>query len=371
MMYRSVRAVSRKRKPMACRSTLPRDGRGRMGNSEPGLLDEYASRTCRAQQATPTIGTKTYRRNGVKGPSKAYPKNHTIPSMTPSVSTSAALTEWPFSSWPAPGRMADRTAALRYGDPTERGVASLPPEGVKGLFEALVDAREDRGIAQGVAAALGFAQGHDQVQEVFRLVAFEGHDPFLVIQSEGVRRVELHRREPVAHFDVFVHHALPGRFREEEPAAGLQERIDEDVLAFSGDDGQALALLVVVGVVVHIDGAFRHREVGVRRREVLAQRAGEDLGGHFLEEFELIADPPEHEVAVPADADRRVGDDHPLAGIVLDGPDELLLSLGPFGFRQAPPGGVDLVEHEIDELAPLQLLLRTSHAYSSLTEPSL
>src|SRR5437879_9188902 len=88
-------------------------------------------------------------------------------------------------------------AALRYGVSMWRGVPSLPPEGVKGLFEALVDAREDRGIAQGVAAPLGFAQGHDQVQEVFRLVAFEGHDPFLVIQSEGVRRVELHRREPV------------------------------------------------------------------------------------------------------------------------------------------------------------------------------
>src|SRR3989454_12651878 len=113
-------------------------------------------------------------------------------------------------------------AALRYGVSTWRGVPSLPPEGVKGLFEALVDAGEDRRVAQGVAAPLGFAEGHHEIEEVFRLVAFEGHDPFLVVQPKGVRRVELDRREPVAYFDVFVHHALPGRFREEEPAAGFQ-----------------------------------------------------------------------------------------------------------------------------------------------------
>src|SRR5437879_7463362 len=85
-----------------------------------------------------------------------------------------------------------------------------------------------------------------------------------------------------------------------------------------------------------------------------------------MDEFEFVADPPEQDVGVPADADPRVGDHHRLAGIVLAGPDQLLLPLGPFGFRQAPPGGVNLVEHEIDELAPLRLLLRTSHARSSL-----
>src|SRR2546422_5028607 len=99
-------------------------------------------------------------------------------------------------------------AALRYGVSTWRGVPSLPPEGIKGLFEALVDAREDRGIAQGIAAPLGFAQGHHEIKEVLRLVAFEGHYPFLVGQSEGERRVELDRREPGANFDVFVHPAL-------------------------------------------------------------------------------------------------------------------------------------------------------------------
>src|SRR5437899_8157747 len=160
---------------------------------------------------------KTYRRNGVKGPSKAYPKYHAAPTMIPSVSTSAALAWWRLSSWPAPGRNADRSAAVRSGG----GDDSLSPEGVEGLFEAFVDAGEDWRVAQGVAAPLGFAQGHDQIQEVLRLVAFEGHNPFLVVQPEGVCRVELDRREPVAHFYVLVHHALPGRLGEEEPAAGL------------------------------------------------------------------------------------------------------------------------------------------------------
>src|SRR2546428_13718822 len=138
-------------------------------------------------------------------------------------------------------------AALRYGVSMWRGVPSLPPEGVKGLFEALMDAGEDRRVAQGVAAPLGFAQGHHEIKEVLRLVAFEGHDPFLVVQPEGVRRVELDRREPAAPFAVFVHHPLPGRLREEERAAGLQERIDEDIFALAGHDRQALALLVALG----------------------------------------------------------------------------------------------------------------------------
>src|SRR2546427_13163691 len=97
-------------------------------------------------------------------------------------------------------------AALRYGVSMWRGVPSLPPEGVEGLFEALMDAGEDRRVAQGVAAPLGFAQGHHEIKEVLRLVAFEGHDPFLVCQPEGVPLVEYDRREPVARFDVLAHH---------------------------------------------------------------------------------------------------------------------------------------------------------------------
>src|SRR5437899_13017682 len=123
---------------------------------------------------------KTYRRNGVKGPSKAYPKYHAAPTMIPSVSTSAALAWWRLSSWPAPGRNADRSAAVRSGGRE----TSLSPEGVEGLFEAFVDAGEDWRVAQGVAAPLGLAQGHHEIKEVLRLVAFQRDHPFLVLQSE-------------------------------------------------------------------------------------------------------------------------------------------------------------------------------------------
>src|SRR5690606_16179531 len=60
----------------------------------------------------------------------------------------------------------------------------LATQGVECFFQALADAGEDRGIPQGIAAAFGFPQRHDEVKEVFRLVAFEGHDPFLIVETE-------------------------------------------------------------------------------------------------------------------------------------------------------------------------------------------
>ena len=70
----------------------------------------------------------------------------------------------------------------------------------------------------------------------------------------------------MADFDMLVHHALPGRFGQQEPLPCFQEGIDEDVLALAGDDGEALALLVLMRVMVHIDGPLRHGEVRVGDR---------------------------------------------------------------------------------------------------------
>src|SRR3989338_6088516 len=53
-------------------------------------------------------------------------------------------------------------------------------ERVERFLEALADAGENRRIAQRVAGAFGFAERHHEIQEVFRLIAFKRHHPFLV-----------------------------------------------------------------------------------------------------------------------------------------------------------------------------------------------
>ena len=47
-------------------------------------------------------------------------------------------------------------------------------ERIEHVLEALADAGENRRLAE----------HHHQIQEVFRLVAFERHHPFLIVQSE-------------------------------------------------------------------------------------------------------------------------------------------------------------------------------------------
>ena len=52
--------------------------------------------------------------------------------------------------------------------------------------------------------------------------------------------------------------------------------------------------------------------------------------GHVLEQFQLVADPPQHDVAIAPDPDRGVRNHEDLAGIVLDRTHEFLFSFGAF-----------------------------------------
>ena len=222
---------------------------------------------------------------------------------------------------------------------------------VERFLEALANAGENRRIAQREARAFGFAERHHEIQEVFRLIAFKRHHPFLVIQPEGIGRVQLHRGEAMPDFDVFVHHALPRRFREQEPFARLEERVDENILGFAWNDGQTLALLIFVGVMIHVDRALGDREIGVGSGQVLSQPRCQYLRGHVLEQFQLVADPPQHDVAIAPDPDRGVRNHEDLAGIVLDRTHEFLFAFGAFTLGEAPPGRVDFIEGEVHILA--------------------
>ncbi len=57
----------------------------------------------------------------------------------------------------------------------------------------------------------------------------------------------------MADLDVLIHHALPRGLREQEPFARFQERVNENILGFSRNDGQTLTLLIFMGVMIHVD----------------------------------------------------------------------------------------------------------------------
>src|SRR5438477_4956546 len=56
------------------------------------------------------------------------------------------------------------------------------------------DAGEGGGVAQGVGARLGGAQTLHQIEEVGRIVGLESDHELLVVESERVAGVEVHRR---------------------------------------------------------------------------------------------------------------------------------------------------------------------------------
>ena len=50
----------------------------------------------------------------------------------------------------------------------------------------------------------------------------------------------------------------------------------------------------------------------------MAQARCENLCGHFLEQLQLVADAPEHDIAIAADTHRGVGDDEHATGMRAD-----------------------------------------------------
>src|SRR5438094_5946884 len=149
--------------------------------------------------------------------------------ISPEAKIAIECRSWPLRSWPAPGTMAERTAAFAEGE-AGRNATLLSSEGVERLFQTTMDTAKDRRIPQGVPASFGFPQGHHEIKEIFRLVGFERHHPLLIVEAKRVGRIELHGGEPVPHFDMLIHHALPGRFRQQEPLPGLQEGTDNTII---------------------------------------------------------------------------------------------------------------------------------------------
>ena len=91
---------------------------------------------------------------------------------------------WPLNNWPAPGTTAEKMAAFAEGEPAGRNATALSSEGVERLFQTTMDTAKDWRIPQGVPASFGFPQGHHEIKEIFRLVGFERHHPFLIVEAK-------------------------------------------------------------------------------------------------------------------------------------------------------------------------------------------
>src|SRR6185295_10136848 len=78
-------------------------------------------------------------------------------------------------------------------------------ERVQGALDGHRHARERGRVALGVGAGLGRAQALDEVEEDRRLVALERDHELLVVEPEGVARVEVDARVLAADADVLLH----------------------------------------------------------------------------------------------------------------------------------------------------------------------
>jgi hypothetical protein len=156
-------------------------------------------------------------------------------------------------------------------------------------------AGEDRRLALGVLARLGRAQLVDEVEEYPRVVALEADDELLVVDPEGVGRVDRDLRVAAADLDMAFHDPAALLRGQPVPAALLDHRVEEEVLAL-GDADLGSRLLVGVG------RAFGHREERVRRLGPFRQAAlaEDDVEGVDVVEVGALAEQDQVDVAARA-----------------------------------------------------------------------
>src|SRR5947208_1118159 len=106
-------------------------------------------------------------------------------------------------------RMASSSSCSRRSSSSEPSRTCLASErgavkGTQGALHRGRDTREGRRVAQGVGTRLGGAQTLHEVEEVARIVRLEGDDELLVVEPEGVTRVQVHGRVFAADADMVL-----------------------------------------------------------------------------------------------------------------------------------------------------------------------
>src|ERR1044072_663800 len=116
-----------------------------------------------------------------------------------------------------------------------------------------IGARKNReaGTAAAQAPAGDPAQLLHEVEELARVVALEGDDELLVVEAERVRGVDRDFGVATADLDVALHDPLSLLCRQPVPAALLDHRVEEEVLALGDADLRPCRLLAVGRALGH------------------------------------------------------------------------------------------------------------------------
>ena len=132
-------------------------------------------------------------------------------------------------------------------------------------------------------------------RNIARVVALEADDELLVVEAEGVGRVDRDLRVAAADLDVAFHDPPALLRRQPVPAALLDHRVEEEVLAL-GDADLRPRLLLGVG------RAFGHREERVGRLGPFRQAAlaEDDVEGVEVVEVGALAEQDQVDVAARA-----------------------------------------------------------------------
>ena len=128
----------------------------------------------------------------------------------------------------------------------------------------------------------------DEIEERARVVGLERDDELLVVEAEGVRRVEVDVRVLAADLDVLLHDPPALLGIERVPGAGLDEGVDEEVLRVRGADLQARLVGVLRGL--------RHREVRVRDLRPLHEPALREHDVELVDAIEVLRLREQHEI---------------------------------------------------------------------------
>ena len=232
---------------------------------------------------------------------------------------------------------------LGHGERERASGSGCAVERREGALDGGRHAGEGRGVALRVGGGLGGAQALHEVEEGGGLVGLERDHELLVVEAEGVARVEVDLGVLAADADVLLHDLVALLRRQPVPLARLHERIDEQVLRVLGAHLEAR----LVGVL----GGLGHGEERVGHRAPLHQATLREHHVELVDSLQVRRLRQQHQVAVPARADGAEGAQQALGGEVLAGGDELALVGRALLGIEAAPGRIDLQERVLDEMA--------------------
>src|SRR5215831_13890588 len=137
-------------------------------------------------------------------------------------------------------------------------------------------------VTQSILTGFSFAQFLNEIKKIADVIGFKGDNELLVIQAEGIGRIERHRGISKPNADMFIHHALTFSQGQSVPGTCLDERIDKEILLIVRGNDQAWVVCTTC-ILPNVDGTLRHREKCVCLANVWSHRTATNTTTHALQ----------------------------------------------------------------------------------------